>query len=150
VLETMARSADLPRRRAAIEALGNLRDPALEVLLIETLEAGDDGLAAAAAWALAKLGRPSALGPLVRAARRGSFATPINASAAIAILAGSADRDRIAHLLGHRRRFVRLNGIRAATRVHGRTLATLATDDSSWLVRRAAVRALARPGAGRP
>jgi HEAT repeat protein len=153
VLVELATAGDIERRRAALEALGNLRDASLEGRLVEELEAGDDGVAATAAWALAKLGRPSALPPLVRAIKRDAFAVPINASAAVALIAGAGDREVILTLLRHRSRWVRTNAAWAAGRLQiaaaGKPLVELLGHDPSWVVRVAAARALSRLGAGK-
>jgi HEAT repeat protein len=153
-LIALARGGQLDRRRAAIEALGNLGNKGdHQALLEDQLRSTDDRIAGAAAWALGKLGASSARPALVRSSKRRGFATPINASAAFALLAEPADGKTLLDLLHHRSRLVRANAAAAAGRLalaaaRPRLISLLARD-ASWLVRVGAARALSRIGGGK-
>lgn len=139
------------RQRAALSALGDL--PATEAarsLLRRRLGARDDRIAAAAAWALGKLGDRGAVPALRRALARDGFATPVNAAAALALIAGPDDAAAVQAMLHHRSRLVRANATAAARRLRlgaaRGDLERLLASDPSALVRRGAARALARLG----
>jgi HEAT repeat protein len=152
-LVELARGGQIDRRRAAIEALGNLPGTGGDVpFLVNQLRSTDDRVAAAAAWSLGKWRAATARPVLVRACRRRGFATPVNASAALALIADRSDGRAILELMGHRGRLVRANAVFAAgrlrlTEARARLLAMVA-GDPSWLVRVAAARALSRVGGG--
>ena len=155
-LVRLARGGQLDRRRAAVEALGNLPglagDQDMVSLLADQLRSTDDRVAAAAAWSLGKWRVTGARPVLVRACRRRGFATPVNASAAFALLADRGDAAAVIELLHHRSRLVRANAAATAGRLRmaaarARLLALL-SGDPSWLVRVAAARALSRIGGG--
>jgi len=154
----LAGAGPIDRRRAAIEALGNLPDAPgdrdLVLFLLDQLRSTDDRVAATAAWALGKRGAAGARPVLVRACRRRGFATPVNASAALALLADRADAASIIDLLHHRSRLVRANAVFAAGRLQlaeaRAQVIALVDGDPSWLVRLAAVRALSRIGGAGP
>ncbi len=149
----LVRGGNLDRRRAAIDALASLGKKApdgLVSLLEDQLRSTDDRVSAAAAWALGKLGASSARPALVRACKRRGFATPVNASASLALLAEAGDGKAVLDLLHHRSRLVRANAAAAAGRLglasaRGRLVDLLARD-ASWLVRVGAARALSRIG----
>ncbi|HUS64898.1 MAG TPA: HEAT repeat domain-containing protein [Kofleriaceae bacterium] len=155
VLMEVAKGGQLDRRKAALEALASLRGAdraVLRGLFEEHLKSTDDRVAAAAAWGMGKIaasdGRSRA--GLWRATKRRGFATPINASAALALVADKEDASRVVELLHHRSRLVRTNAAVAAARLgvaaaRGRLLAMLARD-VSWVARVAAARALGRIG----
>ncbi|HTE53644.1 MAG TPA: HEAT repeat domain-containing protein [Kofleriaceae bacterium] len=151
----LARGGQIDRRRAAVEALGNLPGPAdgsLASFLMDQLRSTDDRVAASAAWSLGKRGVVAARPVLARACRRRGFATPIDASAALALLADRSDARAVIELFAHRSRLVRANAVFAAGRLRladaRAGLIVMATSDPSWLVRVAAVRALSRLGGG--
>jgi cellulose synthase operon protein C len=152
ILMQLARGGQIDRRRAAIEALGNLPPGGEEgvTFLLDQVRSTDDRVAAAAAWSLGKWRAVGARPVLLRASRRRGFATPINATAAFALLADRADARAVLELIGHRSRLVRANAAFAAGRlrlVDARApLVALLTSDPSWLVRVAAARALSRIG----
>ena len=151
--------SQMDRRRAAVEALGNisLAGPAdrkvVVGLLRRELDSTDDRVAAAAAWALGKQDAASVAPALITACRRQGFATPVNASAALALVAGPGQAGGLLELLHHKSRLVRTNAAAAVARLGlhaGRTpLRALLTRDDSWLVRAAAARALSRLGGAR-
>ncbi|HTM21406.1 MAG TPA: HEAT repeat domain-containing protein, partial [Kofleriaceae bacterium] len=145
-LGELARGFNPHRQRAAAEALGNLGDRDVVPLLVDLLGAGDDRVSAAAAWALGKLGDPRAVAPLLAAVPRRGWATAVNASAALARLAPR--EPKLADLLRHRDRLVRINGCAAvaATGIAAATprLIELLARDAAAEVRVAAARALTR------
>jgi HEAT repeat protein len=153
-LVQLTRAGQIDRRRSAVEALGNLAGLAVDQdmlsLMLDQVRSTDDRVAAAAAWSLGKWRSASARPVLLRACRRRGFATPINASAAFALLADRSDARAVVELLGHRSRLVRTNALFAAGRlrlVDARARAVRLIDgDPSWLVRQAAARALGRIG----
>ena len=155
----LVRSGQIDRRRAGVEALGNLlgAHPSaggddMLTLLLDQLRSTDDRVAATAGWALGKWRAVRARPVLLRACRRRGFATPVNASAAFALMADRNDTSAVVELLHHRSRLVRVNAAFAAGRLklaEARTrLIELLADDASWLVRIAAARALSRVGGG--
>lgn len=151
VLIALARSHSAPRRQAAITALGNFkRNNDVVGALMQALQASDDRISGAAAWALGKLGANDALEQLVRVTRRRGWVTSINASAAVAYFAGANHTDQLLALLHHRIRLVRANAAAGLGRLRAKrarkTLLHLLKTDSSWLVRLAAARALSRIG----
>jgi HEAT repeat protein len=143
------------RRRAAIEAVANLKDPPATAVpvLDKQLVSTDDRIAAAAAWALGKLGSKGARQALRRACKRRGFATPVNASAAFALLASEADGPALIDLLHHPNRLVRVNAAAGAGRLELAAarprLERQLARDPSYLVRQAAARALSRIGGAR-
>lgn len=146
-----ARSID--RRRGAIEALGNFGGPGAADAIARLLEAEDDRVSSAAALALGKLGATAASAALERATRRRGFATPVNAAAALLMLADKVavkDWDRLLH---HPRRLVRANAALAVARSKQANLVPeleyLLTRDPSWVVRVNAARALSQLGVGK-
>ncbi len=149
-LRELARGQDLHRRRAALRALGDLGDSSAIDDVAAALDARDDRVAAAAAWALGKLGATGKLHPLLRAASGRGWATAINASAALVLLAPK-DKDAragLTKLLHHRLRQVRANAAEALARIGDDDavplLVHLLKNDSSLLARAAAARALGR------
>lgn len=152
-LVRLVKGGQLDRRRAAIDALADLRGKPpgeLVPLLEDQLRSTDDRIAAAAAWALGKLGAAPARPALLRACKRAGFATPVNASASFALIAGPGDGRAVVDLLHHRRRLVRSNAAAAAGRLGLASararLVDLLARDASWLVRVSAARALSRIG----
>ena len=152
-LVKLVKGGQLDRRRAAIDALASVgkKDPDhLVPLLEDQLRSTDDRIAAAAAWALGKLGAASSRPALIRSCKRRGFATPVNASASIALLAQPADGKAVLDLLHHRSRLVRSNAAAAAGRLSlagaRARLVDLLAHDPSWLVRISAARALSRIG----
>ncbi len=142
------------RRRAALEALGNLGDASVRPLLVSELASTDDAIAGTAAWALGKLGPGDAVQKLFSAiGKRKRFATPINASAALAMHATQKNADYLLKQLNHPNRFVRINIAEATGRLKlaaaRPALLDLMARDPSWLVRVAAARALSRIGGAR-
>jgi len=148
------------RQRAAAWALGELADgpapAAVATALIGALDANDDRLTAAAAWALAAQPTEAAAPALRRAAQHGSWGTAINATAALARIGGADAGAELALLLAAASPLVRGNaawalGERArAGELPAAATAALATalagDPSPW-VRGHAARALGqRPG----
>jgi HEAT repeat protein len=159
LLLDIAANGDTDRRRAALVALGDAGDSTALPVLLEAMRARDDSVAAAAAWSIGKRGAGGKAGPardtieaLIRATERKSWATPVNASAALARIATDAHAADLLPLLHHRNRFVRTNAVYALGRL-GSTdarvpLTLIVTRDQSWLVRRAAARALGAIGGG--
>lgn len=162
LVELLARATP-DRQRAAAWALGELGDLAAVPALVAAADSRDDRVAAAAAWALGDLGadptRAAAVGEaaggaLRRLARRGAWATAIDATAALGRLGLRDGAPELGQNLFHRSPLVRINACVALTRLAtdglaleattARALATLATDDPSVGVRVAAVRALRR------
>ena len=150
LLQRLVEERNPDRKRAAIEALGNLGDRSAVVLLRSQLSSSDDRIVAAAAWSLAKLGPGDKLGPIYRASKRRGFATPINASAVLALHARKTDAKKIRALLHHRSRFVRVNAAYACGRLELKSARSALIDilerDPSWMARVAAARALSRIG----
>lgn len=144
-------SESVDRRRAAAEALGNLGSKSSVKALLDHL-GDDDRVAAAAALSLGQLGATDAIGALERAARRRSFATPVNASAALVLLADRGQPRNWKRLIHHPRRLVRANAAlligRAGKRDLVKELSYLVNRDSSATVRLDAARALSQLGAG--
>ncbi len=147
-LRQLARGQDLHRRRAALRALGDLGDSTVVADVAAALDARDDRVSAAAAWALGKLGAQDRLHPLLRAARARGWATAINASAALVLLAPPGAKAGLTKLLHHRLREVRANAAEGLARLHADTavpaLVRMLANDSSVLARTAAARALGR------
>ena len=145
-----ARSYNPHRRRAAVEALGNIGSRDATGVLMTALQTSDDRVASSAAWALAKIADPTSYAALVRAARYRSWATAINATAALA-RTNAGTLEQLTPLLHHRIRFVRANAATALGRRKAksatRALIALLATDPSRLVRRAAARALGQIGA---
>ena len=140
----------LERRRAAVEAMANLDPPAegTVALLGRQLRSTDDRIAAAAAWGLGKLGAGGARQALLRACKRRGFATPVNASAALVLVAERDDAGSLAQLLHHRSPLVRSNAAAALGRLRipraAPRLVRMLDRDASWLARQSAARALSR------
>lgn len=151
-LLALSRSKSVERRRAAIEALGNLGGAASQRRLVRALADEDDRVVGAAAWALGKLGMAAAVPALERTTRRRGFAAPVNASAALVLLADRAQPTQWKRFLHHPRRLVRANAVLAAARAKNRAmipeLLYLLKRDPSPTVRRNAARALSQLGAG--
>ncbi|RMH41630.1 MAG: HEAT repeat domain-containing protein [Deltaproteobacteria bacterium] len=149
-LVAVARTADPERRRAAVAALGALADPAAAPAVRAALRARDDRVAAAAAWALGDLGDVAAVADLAHAAARGGWATAINAAGSVARLARPDDAPHLLRLLHHRDPLVRANAAWGLGRLEAAdaraALAVALRRDRSWLVRRAAARALGAIG----
>ena len=152
-LTKLVKGGQLDRRRAAIDALASVGKKDLDELvplLEDQLRSTDDRIAAAAAWSLGKLGAASSRPALFRSCTRRGFATPVNASASIALLAQPSDGKAVLDLLHHRSRLVRSNAATAAGRLvipgARARLVELLAHDASWLVRMSAARALSRIG----
>src|SRR5690606_27502866 len=106
-----ARDTRPQRQRAAVAALGNLPATAETIeLLRRRLDSTDDRPARAAAWVLGKLGDAGSRARLRRAVGRGGFATPVNAAAALALVATAEDAGAVRALLHHKSPLVRQNG----------------------------------------
>jgi HEAT repeat protein len=150
-VRTLLRAESVDRRRAAAEALGNLGTGDSVPALISAL-GDDDRVASAAALALGQLGATGAVPALERATRRRSFATPVTASAALAMLADRARPRHFKRLIHHPRRLVRANAALVVGRAGHRELVDelvyLMSRDPSPAVRLNAARALSRLGAG--
>jgi HEAT repeat protein len=101
------------RQRAAAWALGELADgpapAAVATALIGALDANDDRLTAAAAWALAAQPTEAAAPALRRAAQHGSWGSAINATAALARIGGADAGAELALLLAAASPLVRGN-----------------------------------------
>ena len=156
-LARLARTGQIDRRRAAVEALGNLPGATgdeVASLLLDQLRSTDDRIAAAAAWSLGKRRVASARPVLLRATRRRGFATPVNAAASLALLADRTDERALIALLSHRSRLVRTNALSAIGRLRLASararMVDLVAADPSWLVRVAAARALGLVGGAAP
>ncbi|MBK9033320.1 MAG: HEAT repeat domain-containing protein [Myxococcales bacterium] len=145
------------RQRAAAWALGELADgppPApIAKALVGALEAKDDRIAAAAAWALLAQPTESAAASLRRLARHGGWAARVNATAALARHGGADAVGDLVTLLAHASPLVRGNaawalGARATDAALPATataaLAHALADDVSPWVRGHAARALWR------
>lgn len=155
-LATLVAGASPERQRAAAWAIGELADgqplPApVATALVDALGAKDDRVASAAAWALGQNPTPAADAPLRRLALHGSWASAINATAALARAGGPDALPDLIVLTAHRSPLVRGNaawalGERALTDESAAALVHLVADDPSAWVRAAAIRAL---GAGR-
>ena len=152
--------SDSHRQRAAATALGNLADARAVEPLLTALRSRDDRVSSAAAWALGKLGDRRALKPLRKASKRRGWATTINASAALALMATAGEVKGLASLLYHQNRLVRANAAMGLGRALSGTgdkcpkkpcaeLQKRAREDESPLVRMAALRALSLTGTGR-
>lgn len=156
--------ADSHRQRAAATALGNLADPRAIEPLIGLLRVRDDRVSSAAAWALGKLAdgasKSAVIEVLVKASKRRGWATVINASASLAMLATDQQTIALTSLLYHQNRLVRANAAAGLGRVLvGKAkncprntcgeLGKRARDDDSPLVRMAAIRALSTIGTDR-
>ncbi len=150
------------RQRAAAWALGELGVAAAVPVLVAALASSDDRVASAAAWALGDLAAKPALraqlaqvaGPaLRRLARRGSWATAIDATATLGrarIADGAGD---LATLVFHRSPLIRANAAwslgalaGSGTTLPADAIAALTRavgEDPSAIVRVSAVRALA-------
>jgi len=148
LLREIASALDQHRRRAAIEALGNIADPKAIHTLLRALRSSDDRISGAAAWALASYAGADTFEALLRAARGRGWATAINASAALALTAPADRAAKLLPLLHHRIRFVRVNAASALGRLGAkaaaRPLLLMLADDTSWMARAAAARALSR------
>ena len=132
-------------RQAAFTALSFHRGN--EHRLLRALQDPSDRVGAAAAHALAQAPRIPEVRPLLRAIHRGGWATAINASLAIATHAQRVPIKDLLGLLHHSSSFVRTNAIAAIHQTKAtqgiKTLLVLLRTDRSWLVRKAAARALA-------
>lgn len=153
-LAALVAGASPERQRAAAWALGELADatapPApVATALVEALASRDDRVSAAAAWALGRQPVDAAAAPLRRLALHGSWATAINATAALARAGGPDAVGDLVVLTAHRSTLVRGNaawalGQRAAGLPDDAIAAltrVLADDPSPW-VRAHAARAL--------
>ena len=150
-IRELLRSESIDQRRAAAEALGNIGSKSSVRALTARLD-DDDRVAAAAALSLGLLGATEAVDALETAARRRSFATPVNASAALVMLADRAAPRRLSRLVHHPRRLVRANAALAIARAKHQPLIKeldyLVRRDASAAVRLNAARALSLLGAG--
>jgi HEAT repeat protein len=148
VLIDVAGHADLEQKRAALKALGDIGDEDGKDALRRAMRSKNDRVASAAAWALGKIGDKDAAAALFAAARRRDFATPVNASAALVLLAPAGDNKAALALLHHRSPFVRANACELLARLRLKNarepLSELLKSDRSWLVRVSAARALSR------
>jgi HEAT repeat protein len=173
-LRTVASSGAPDRRRAALTALADLDDHQALPLALDALSSSDDRVSSDAAWVVAMTVAPGiapgaspgdagvqamAWDRLSFAAKRGGWATSINATAGLARLArrlpGGAltpERASALHLLAfHRSPLVRCNiGLalidlaRPSNAEAGRDLLRLLKDDSSARVRATVAAALSR------
>jgi HEAT repeat protein len=169
LLRSMVDQAAEDRRRAAAWALGELHDVASFETLTNALGVKDDRLAGDAAWALGELAANAPADRHVGAlaerwlylARRGTWATAINSTAALARtlwaqpvksridLVGGARRQPLFALAFHKSRLVKMNLALALSSLTGddeaaKVLAQLLHDDGSPHVRIAAATGLAR------
>lgn len=150
MLRELASGQELHRRRAALRALGDIGDASATGDVAAAMDARDDRVSAAAAWALGKLGATGQLHQLLRAARGRGWATAINASAALVLLApkNKDARAGLTKLLHHRLRQVRANAAEALARIGDDDavplLVRMLKNDTSLLARAAAARALGR------
>jgi HEAT repeat protein len=146
----LAASARPSRKLAALIGLGALQDKRALPLLRQELQGGSHVVSAAAAWSIAEIGDVASMPHLLRACKSTSVATAVNASAGVAMLATKKHQDELASLLLHRTSLVRVNAIMGLARLgdtsRGKKLITMMSSDRSWLVRRAAIRALAMLG----
>ena len=159
-LAALVADATPERLRAAAWALGELADErapaAVTAALVRALDAKDDRVAGAAAWALRAQPTEDAAAALRRLARHGGWAGSANATAALARIGGADALGDLAALLAHTSPLVRGNAAwalgeraRAATLPDAAvaTLIRTLTDDPSPWVRGHATRALwLRPG----
>ncbi len=160
-LLTLLGSASVDRRRAAATNLGHLQNPAAASKLSSCLLDDDDGVAAACALALGKLGNASLswdkiISALENTLKRRGFSTAINASAALAMIAAvhpAIVSQKISNwqaLLHHSQRLVRANGVLAAghsnVTAQRKEIEYLLAKDPSWLVRLNAARVLSQWG----
>jgi HEAT repeat protein len=151
------------RQRAALWALGELGDARAIAALVTALQSKDDRVAASAAWALGDLARaadvrpklaPAASPALRRLARRGSWATAIDATAALARIGAADAAADLGQLVFHPSPMVRANAAWSlgALAAAGAAipedavdaLARQVTEDTSATARTAAARALGR------
>jgi HEAT repeat protein len=151
------------RQRAALWALGELGDERAIAPLVAALASKDDRVSATAAWALGDLAREPALqpklvsaagAPLRRLMRRGSWATAIDATAAVGRIGVADATADLGQMIFHRSPLVRANaawslGTLAAggTTIPPTVIESLArqvTEDTSAAARASAARALGR------
>lgn len=151
------------RQRAALWALGELGDARAIAPLVSALQSKDDRVAASAAWALGDLSRtaevrpklaPAASAALRRLARRGSWATAIDATAALGRIGAADAADDLGQLVFHPSAMVRTNaawslgalaaGGTALPEDAVGALVRQVTEDTSATARTEAARALGR------
>jgi len=157
-------AASPDRQRAAAWALGELHDPAAVRALVEALDKKDDRVTADVAWALGEIAAGSregrtavvrgALPGLARAAKKGGWATAIDASAALARIAEPSSAGDLARMIHHKSKLVRLDAVTGLGAIAARggaiaagdlsSLTALLVDDASPRVRAAAATALGR------
>ncbi|MCB9563647.1 MAG: HEAT repeat domain-containing protein [Kofleriaceae bacterium] len=155
------------RQRAAAWALGELGDPAVVPQLVLALDSKDDRVTADVAWALGEIAAASTegraavvehgLAALVRAAKKGGWATAIDATGALARIAEPSTADDLGKLIHHRSKLVRVDAVlglgalaaagAATSTTHVAGLVSLLEGDTSPRVREAAARTLGRLGA---
>jgi HEAT repeat protein len=158
------------RQRAAAWALGELHDASAVAALVEALDDKDDRVTADVAWALGEIASGSkegraavvkqALPALGRAAKKGGWATAIDATAALARIGDPSTLDDIARGIHHKSKLVRIVAARglALLGAAGTPIASadvtamtdLLTTDTSPKVRIAIARALALLGPKQP
>jgi HEAT repeat protein len=150
------------RQRAAAWALGELHDASAVPALVDALAGKDDRVTADVAWALGEIaasgkdGRAAvvkdALPALGRAAKKGGWATAIDATAALARIGDKSSLPDLERGINHKSKLVRIvaaEGL-AAAGANGATLASaditglekLLVEDSSPQVRTAVAGAL--------
>jgi HEAT repeat protein len=162
----LAASSSMELRRVAVAALGDVGSSRALPLLRRALVAGEEPVAAAAAWALGEVAvsrascDPADVARLQRAASLGRSSVAVNAAGALARIAESIPPElrpqaqaSALELLQHRSRLVRNNAMWLLVRLHAGSalpppiaaqLAVVAEEDPSPGVRRTALRALGR------
>ena len=168
VLLELLDGAGPDRQRAAAWALGELHDASAVAALVEALDNKDDRVTADVAWALGEIAASSkngraavvkaALPALGKAAKKGGWATAIDATAALARIADASSAADLARMIHHKSKLVRINAVRglAAIAAGGKALSAadvaaligLLESDTSPRVRIAAAQALGRLGKG--
>ena len=149
-LGILLRGNDPERQRAAAQALGDLGHAPARKALRAALQTQSQRIGAAAAWSLGELGDDGASSELFEASQAKGSARAINASAALARVAPPAMAADLATLTLHANSLVRINAIAGLARIGDTakvsTIEALLANDSSWLVRIAAARALGMLG----
>lgn len=168
-LRTLVEKSAADRRRAAVWALGELKDTGAIATLSDVLSVKDDRLVGDAAWALGEIAVSQPTHPRTKSlverwlylGRHGGWAASINGTAALARLMWALPRDQrgvaptnaLTALAFHKSRLVRVNAVLALSSLSGDDVATkmltqLLEKDASPHVRIAAAHGLARVSAG--